>query len=72
MSRVSLARSLEDVEAAARKVIAAVVEDGMMHKYLLMLKHLFNHKPFNTIDLCRQIAHQVIENGIENGQCTNN
>lgn len=63
MARLGLDHSLEKIESSARKVIAALVQDEMLDKYLLMMRHLFSHKPFNTIALCRQIAHYVFENG---------
>jgi alkylation response protein AidB-like acyl-CoA dehydrogenase len=65
LSHLCLARSLEKVEASARKVIVAAVEDDMLPKYLLMLRHLFSYKPFNTIALCRQIAYHVLEGSRE-------
>jgi len=63
MTQVSLARSLETVEAAARKVVAAVAEGDMLRTQLVVLRRLLKYEPFNTIALCRQIANRVIEAG---------
>lgn len=63
LSHLCFARSLEKLEASARKVLAAAVEDSTFDKYLLMLRHLFSYKPFNTIALCRQVAQHALANG---------
>jgi alkylation response protein AidB-like acyl-CoA dehydrogenase len=60
LSHLCFARSLEKLEASARKVLAAAVEDSTLDKYLLMLRHLFSYKPFNTIALCRQTAQHIL------------
>ncbi|HEY6350722.1 MAG TPA: acyl-CoA dehydrogenase family protein [Candidatus Angelobacter sp.] len=63
MTQVSLALSLNKIEAAARKVVAAVAEGDMLRTQLVILRRLFKYEPFNTIALTQQIANRVIEAG---------
>jgi alkylation response protein AidB-like acyl-CoA dehydrogenase len=63
MTRVYLSGAMERVEAAARKVIAAVAEGDMLRTQLAMLRRLGKYEPFNTIELRQQIAQKVIERG---------
>ena len=63
MTRVYLAQAMEKIEAAARKVIAAVAEGDMLRTQLAILRRLAKHEPFNTIELRQQIAQKVIERG---------
>jgi alkylation response protein AidB-like acyl-CoA dehydrogenase len=63
MTRVSLAQSMEKIESAARKVIAAVAEGDTMRTQLAILRRLSKHEPFNTIALRQQIAEKIIERG---------
>src|SRR5579863_8854198 len=63
MTRVYLAQAMEKVEAAARKVIAAVADGDMMRTQLAILRRLAKHEPFNTIELRQQIAQKMIERG---------
>src|SRR5258708_949412 len=63
MTRVYLTQAMEKIEAAARKVIAAVAEDDMMRTQLAMLRRLAKYEPFNTIELRQQIAQRMIERG---------
>jgi butyryl-CoA dehydrogenase len=63
MTRVYLAAGMEKVEAAAKKVIAAVAEGDMLRTQLAILRRLAKYEPFNTIELRQQIAQQVIERG---------
>ncbi len=60
MAQVSLTNSLE---AAAKKVVAAVSEGDMLRTQLVILRRLFKHEPFNVIALTQQIAGRLIEAG---------
>jgi butyryl-CoA dehydrogenase len=63
MTRVYLSQAMEKMEAAARKVIAAVAQGDMLRTQLAILRRLAKHEPFNTIELRQQIAQKVIERG---------
>jgi alkylation response protein AidB-like acyl-CoA dehydrogenase len=63
MSRVYLSQAMEKIEAAAKKVIAAVADGDMLRTQLAILRRLAKHEPFNTIELRQQIAQKVIERG---------
>ncbi len=63
MTRVYLSQAMEKVEAAARKVIAAVADGDMMRTQLAILRRLAKYEPFNTIELRQQIAQKMIERG---------
>jgi alkylation response protein AidB-like acyl-CoA dehydrogenase len=63
MTRVYLSQAMEKVEAAAKKVIAAVAEGDMLRTQLAILRRLAKHEPFNTIELRQQIAQKMIERG---------
>jgi butyryl-CoA dehydrogenase len=63
MTRVYLSQAIEKIEAAAKKVIAAVADGDMLRTQLAILRRLAKHEPFNTIELRQQIAQKVIERG---------
>jgi alkylation response protein AidB-like acyl-CoA dehydrogenase len=63
MCQVSLAHSMNKIEAAARKVVAAVAEGDMLRTQVVILRRLFKYEPFNTIGLTQQIANRLIESG---------
>jgi butyryl-CoA dehydrogenase len=63
MTRVYLSQAMEKIEAAARKVIAAVADGDMLRTQLAILRRLAKHEPFNTIELRQQVAQKVIERG---------
>src|SRR5579862_9503843 len=63
MTRVYLSQAMEKIEAAAKKVIAAVADGDMLRTQLAILRRLAKHEPFNTIELRHQIAQRVIERG---------
>ena len=63
MTRVYLSQAMEKVEAAAKKIIAAVAEGDMLRAQLAILRRLAKYEPFNTIQLRQQIAQKVIERG---------
>jgi alkylation response protein AidB-like acyl-CoA dehydrogenase len=63
MAQVSLTNSMDKIEAAARKVAAAVAEGDMLRTQLVILRRLFKREPFNVIALTQQIANRLIEAG---------
>jgi alkylation response protein AidB-like acyl-CoA dehydrogenase len=63
MTRVYLSQAMEKIEAAAKKVIAAVADGDMLRTQLAILRRLAKHEPFNVIELRQQIAQKVIERG---------
>jgi alkylation response protein AidB-like acyl-CoA dehydrogenase len=63
MTRVYLSQAMEKIEAAAKKIIAAVAEGDMLRTQLAILRRLAKHEPFNTIELRQQIAGRMIERG---------
>src|SRR5579862_3532979 len=63
MTRVYLSHAMEKIEAAAKKVIAAVAEGDMLRTQLAILRRLAKHEPFNTIELRQQIAQKIIDRG---------
>jgi alkylation response protein AidB-like acyl-CoA dehydrogenase len=63
MTRVYLSQATEKIEAAAKKVIAAVAEGDMLRTQLAIFRRLAKHEPFNTIELRQQIAQKLIERG---------
>jgi lipopolysaccharide biosynthesis regulator YciM len=63
LAQVSLTQSLDKIESAAKKVVAAVSEGDMLRTQLVILRRLFKHEPFNVIGLTQQIASRLVEAG---------
>jgi butyryl-CoA dehydrogenase len=63
MTQVSLSLALNKIEAAAKKVVAAVAEGDMLRTQLVILRRLFKYEPFNSIALTQQIANRIIDAG---------
>ena len=63
MTQVYVARAMETIEAAARKVIAAIAEGDMLRTQMAILRRLLKYDPINTIALREKIAARVIEQG---------
>ncbi|HKC70790.1 MAG TPA: acyl-CoA dehydrogenase family protein, partial [Terriglobales bacterium] len=63
MAQVYLSRGMEKIEAAGRKVIAAIAEGDMLRTQMAILRRLGKHEPVNTVALRRKIAARVIEAG---------
>ena len=63
MTRVYMAGAMEKIEAASKRVIAAVAEGDMLRTQLAILRRLAKYEPFNTIALRQHIAEKVIERG---------
>jgi alkylation response protein AidB-like acyl-CoA dehydrogenase len=57
------ARGVNVIEAAARRVVAAVAEGDMLRTQLAMLRRLLKHEPANTVESGRALAKMVIEAG---------
>jgi alkylation response protein AidB-like acyl-CoA dehydrogenase len=63
MTRIYLTQAMEKIEAAAKRVIAAVAEGDMLRTQLAILRRLAKYEPFNTIELRQQVAQRAIEVG---------
>jgi butyryl-CoA dehydrogenase len=63
MTRVYISQAMEKIEAAAKKVIAAVADGDMLRTQLAILRRLAKYEPFNVIELRQQIAQKMIERG---------
>ncbi len=63
MTRVYLSQAMGKIEAAAKKVIAAVADGDMLRTQLAILRRLAKYEPFNVIELRQQIAQKMIERG---------
>jgi butyryl-CoA dehydrogenase len=63
LTQVGLAKSMDKIEAAARKVVAAVAEGDMLRTQLVILRRLFKYEPYNVIALTQQIANRLTEAG---------
>src|SRR5262244_3618497 len=63
MTRIYMTQAMEKIEAAAKRVIAAVAEGDMLRTQLAILRRLAKYEPFNTIELRQQIAQRAIELG---------
>ena len=63
MTRVYLTQAMEKIEAAARRVIAAVADGDMLRTQVAILRRLAKYEPFNTIALRQQIAAKTMEAG---------
>jgi butyryl-CoA dehydrogenase len=63
MTQVYVAQAMEKVEAAARKVLAAVADGDMLRMQMAILRRLAKYDPFDTIAARRLIAQRVLEAG---------
>jgi alkylation response protein AidB-like acyl-CoA dehydrogenase len=63
MTQVYLADAFAKIEAAGKKVIAAVAEGDMLRTQLAILRRLTKYEPVNTIALRQQIAKRSLEAG---------
>jgi alkylation response protein AidB-like acyl-CoA dehydrogenase len=63
MTHVYLSEAMEKIEAAARKVIAAVAEGDMLKTQMAILRRLARHDPFNTVAARQKISERVLEAG---------
>jgi alkylation response protein AidB-like acyl-CoA dehydrogenase len=63
LTQVYLSPAMEKVEAAARKIIAAVAEGDMLRTQMAILRRLIKSDPFNTVAARQKIAQRLIEVG---------
>jgi hypothetical protein len=63
MTRIYAAEAFQTIEAAARKVIAAVAEGDMQRTQLSILRRLAKAEVVDTIALKRKVAARVLEVG---------
>ena len=63
MTQVYLAQAMDKIEAAARKVTAAVAEGDMLRTQMAIVRRLAKYEPFNTIAARQTIANRIIEAG---------
>jgi alkylation response protein AidB-like acyl-CoA dehydrogenase len=63
MTQVYIAGAMSKLEAAAKKVIAAVTEGDMMRTQIAIVRRLVKHDPVNVIGLQEQVAARVLETG---------
>lgn len=63
MTQVYLMGAMERLEAAAKKVIAAVAQGDMLRTQMMVLRRLFKYEPVNVIALQQQIALKVLDAG---------
>ncbi|HET9696964.1 MAG TPA: acyl-CoA dehydrogenase family protein [Terriglobales bacterium] len=63
MTQVYLTEAMNRIEAAAKRIIAAVAEGDMLRTQMAMLRRLVKFEPFNTIALTQQIATRTLEAG---------
>ena len=63
MTQVYIAGAMNRLEAAAKKVIAAVAEGDMLRTQMAIVRRLVKHDPVNVIALQEQIAARVLETG---------
>jgi alkylation response protein AidB-like acyl-CoA dehydrogenase len=63
LTQVGLARSMDRIESAARRVVTAVAEGDMLRTQLVILRRLFKYEPYPVIALTQQIANRIVEAG---------
>jgi butyryl-CoA dehydrogenase len=63
MTQVYISQAMEKIEAAARKVLAAVADGDMLRTQMAILRRLAKYEPFNTVAARQKIAQRVIEAG---------
>ncbi len=63
MTQVYLEGAFNKLEAAAKKVVAAVAEGDMLRTQMAIVRRLAKHEPVNIIALQEKIASRVLETG---------
>ncbi len=63
MTQVYLEGAFNKLEAAAKKVVAAVAEGDMLRTQMAIVRRLAKHEPVNVIALQEKIASRVLETG---------
>jgi len=60
---VYIAGAMTKLEAAAKKIIAAVADGDMLRMQMAIVRRLVKHEPVNVIALREKIAARVLESG---------
>jgi butyryl-CoA dehydrogenase len=63
MTQVYVEGAFNRLEAAAKKVIAAVAEGDMLRTQMAIVRRLAKHEPLNVIALQEKIAARILETG---------
>jgi alkylation response protein AidB-like acyl-CoA dehydrogenase len=63
MTQIYIAGAITRVEAAAKKIMAAVAEGDMLRTQLMILRRLVKQEPVNVIALQQQVAQRVLDAG---------
>jgi len=63
MTQVYLEGAFTKLEAAAKKVVAAVAEGDMLRTQMAIVRRLAKHEPLNVIAVQEKIASRVLETG---------
>jgi alkylation response protein AidB-like acyl-CoA dehydrogenase len=63
LARLYAAKSMNTVELAARRVIAAAAEGDMLRTQMTILRRLAKHDPADTISLGREVAAHMVKLG---------
>ncbi len=63
LARLYAAKSMDTVELAARKVLAAAAEGDALRTQMAILRRLAKHDPADTIALGREAAAHMIKAG---------
>ncbi|HUS18699.1 MAG TPA: acyl-CoA dehydrogenase family protein [Terriglobales bacterium] len=63
MARIYMATSIDKVESAAKKVLAACAEGDMLRTQMTILRRLFKNEPIDSITLRQKVADKVLESG---------
>jgi butyryl-CoA dehydrogenase len=63
LARLYAAKSIDIVELAARKIVAAAAEGDALRTQMTILRRLAKHDPADTISLRRQVAAHMVKAG---------
>jgi len=63
LARLYVARAMDIVELAARKIVSAAAEGDMLRTQMTILRRLAKHEPADTISLHRQVAVHLVKAG---------
>ena len=63
MTQVYIGGAMTELEASAKKVIAAVAEGDMLRTQMAIVRRLVKHEPVNVIALQEKVAARVLETG---------
>jgi len=63
LARLYAAKSMDAVELAARKVVAASAEGDALRTQMAILRRLAKHEPADTVSLGREVALHMVKAG---------